>query len=146
MATQLTDEELFSTLDADHTFETKAEAGRSLGLSRKGFAYRLDVARNRLGNLPDYGEPIEGFSSPELPTDELIEHMKRRYSTRKNAKDARDPITIKMKSNNPVGLLMFGDIHVDSPQCNWIELDRCVAICESTEGMRGVSLGGGSSY
>jgi hypothetical protein len=26
-----------------------------------------------------------------MPTDELIEHMKRRYSTRKNAKDARDP-------------------------------------------------------
>ena len=54
-----------------------------------------------------------------MPTDELIEHMKRRYSTRKNAKDARDPIPIKMKSNDPVGLLMFGDIHVDSPQCNW---------------------------
>ena len=62
-----------------------------------------------------------------MPTDELIEHMKRRYSTRKNAKDARDPIHIKMKSNDPVGLLMFGDIHV--------ELRRCVAICESTEGM-----------
>ena len=150
MATQLTDEELFSVLDADHTFETKAEAGRSLGLSRKGFAYRLEVARDCLGDLPDYGEPIEGFSSPELPTDEmptdeLIEHMKRRYSTRKNAKDARDPIPIKMKTNDPVGLLMFGDIHVDSPQCNWPELHRSVAICESTEGMRGVSLGGGSS-
>ena len=148
MATQPTDEELFSTLDAEQNYETKAEAGRSLGLTRKGFAYRLDVARDRLGDLPDYGEPIEGFSSPELPTDEmptdeLIEHMKRRYSTRKNAKDARDPIPIKMKSNDPVGLLMFGDIHVDSPphKCNWPELDRCVAICESTEGMRGVSLG-----
>ena len=61
------------------------------------------------------GEPIAGFSSPELPTDELIEHMKRRYSTCKNAKNARDPITIKMKPNDPVGLLMFGDIDVDSP-------------------------------
>ena len=109
MATQLTDEELFSALDADHSYETKTEAARSLGLTRKGFAYRLDVARNRLGDLPDYGVPIEGFNSPELPTDEmptdeLIEHMKRRYSTRRNAKDARDPIPIKMKSNDPVGL------------------------------------------
>lgn len=93
MATQLTDEELFSALDDEQHHETKAEAGRSLGLTRKGFSYRLEVARERLGDLPDYGEPIEGFSSPELPTDEmptdeLIEHMKRRYSTRKNAKDA----------------------------------------------------------
>ena len=146
MATQLTDEELFLALDAEQHHQTLTEAAQSLGLSRKGYSYRLEVARDRLGDLPDYGEPIEGFSSPELPTDEmptdeLIEHMKRRYSTRKNAKDARDPIPIKMKSNDPVGLLMFGDIHVDSPQCNWPELDRCVAICESTEGMRGVSLG-----
>ena len=59
MATQLTDEELFSVLDADHTFETKAEAGRSLGLSRKGFAYRLEVARDRLGDLPDYGSLLK---------------------------------------------------------------------------------------
>ena len=146
MATQLTEEELFSTLDAEQNYQTLTEAAQSLGMTRKGFSYRLGIARERLGDLPEYGEPIEGFSSPELPTDEiptdeLIEHMKRRYSTRKNAKDAREPIPIKMKSNDPVGLLMFGDIHVDSPQCNWLELDRCVSICESTEGMRGVSLG-----
>ena len=104
--TSLSDEDLLTALDADHSYESKAEAARSLGLTRKGFTYRLEVARNRLGDLPDYGEPIEGFSSPELPTDELptdelIEHMKRRYSPRKNAKDARDPIPIKMKSNEP---------------------------------------------
>ena len=64
MATQLTDEELFTALDADHSYETKTEAAHSLGLTRKGFAYRLEVAKDRLGDLPDYGEPIEGFSSP----------------------------------------------------------------------------------
>ena len=57
------------------------------------------------------------------------------------------PIPIKMKSNDPVGLLMFGDIHVDSPpQMQWPELRLCVAICESTEGMRGVSLGVENPY
>ena len=34
MPTQITDEELFSALDADHTYETKSEAAHSLGLSR----------------------------------------------------------------------------------------------------------------
>ena len=100
MATQLTDEELFTALDAEQDHQTLTEAAQSLGITRKGFSYRLGVARERLGELPEYGEPIEGFSSPELPTDEiptdeLIEHMKRRYSTRKNAKDARDPIPKK---------------------------------------------------
>ena len=67
MATQLTDEELFSTLDAEQNYQTLTEAAQSLGLTRKGFSYRLEVARDCLGDLPDYGEPIEGFSSPERP-------------------------------------------------------------------------------
>ena len=35
MATQLTDEELFSTLDAEQNYQTLTEAAQSLGLSRK---------------------------------------------------------------------------------------------------------------
>ena len=94
MATQLTDEELFSTLDAEQNYQTLTEAAQSLGLTRKCFSYRLEVARERLGDVPEYGEPIEGFSSPELPTDEiptdeLIEHMKRRYAL---AKTPRMPV------------------------------------------------------
>ena len=72
---------------------------------------------------------------------ELIEHMTSRYSKWRNAKDARQPIPVRMSDDEPVGLMFFGDPHLDSPQCDWPELRRCVAICESTEGMRGVSLG-----
>ena len=63
MATQLTDEELFSAMEAEQHHETLTEAAHSLGLSRKGYTYRLEVARDRLGDLPDYGEPIEGASA-----------------------------------------------------------------------------------
>ena len=62
--TSLSDEDLLTALDAEQNYQTLTEAAQSLGLTRKGFSYRLDVARDRLGNLPDYGEPIEGFSSP----------------------------------------------------------------------------------
>ena len=37
MATQLTDEELFSALDAEQHHETLTEAGRSLGIKPQGF-------------------------------------------------------------------------------------------------------------
>ena len=62
MATQLADEELFTALDAEQHHQTLTEAAQSLGLSRKGYFYRLEVARDCLGDLLDYGEPIEGFS------------------------------------------------------------------------------------
>ena len=46
-----------------------------------------------------------------------------------------------MSDDDPVGLMFFGDPHLDSPQYDWPELRRCVAICKHPEGMRGVSLG-----
>ena len=79
----------------------------------------------------------------EMPTDEPIEHMTSRYNKRRHAKDAREPIPVRLKTDAPVGLLFFGDPHLDSPQCDWPELRRCVAICESTEGLREVLLDGG---
>ena len=79
---------------------------------------------------------------PKLVGGIPIEHMTSRYNKRRNAKDAREPIPVRLKTDEPVGLLFFGDPHLDSPQCDWLELRRCVAICESTEGLlRGVSLG-----
>ena len=62
MPIQLTDEELFSALDAEQQHDTLTEAAHSLGLSRKGYTYRLEVARDRLGHVPDYGETIGGYT------------------------------------------------------------------------------------
>ena len=62
--------------------------------------------------------------------------MKRRYSTRKNAKDARDPIPIKMKSNDPVGLLMFSDIHVDSPPLGRLHAEYAKSEASAKQGFQ----------
>ena len=142
----LTDDELFAALDAEQYFENAKDAANSLGLKTHTYRWRLNAAKERVeGYEPTYGEPVQGFSTPflptdKMPTDELIEHMTSRYNKRRNAKDARDPIPIRMSDDEPVGLMFFGDPHLDSPQCDWLELRRCAAICESTEGMRGVSL------
>ena len=147
MPAQLTDEELFAALDAEQYFDKVYEAAASLNLSPQTYRYRLMMAKKNLkGYEPQYGEPVEGFQTPhlptgEMPTDELIEHMTSRYNKRRNAKDAREPIPVRLKTDEPVGLLFFGDPHLDSPQCDWPELRRCVRVCESTEGLRGCSLG-----
>ena len=86
------------------------------------------------------GMSHNGFQTPnlptgEMPTDELIEHMTSRYNKRRKAKDAREPIPIKLSTDEPIELLFFGDPHLDSPQCDRPELRRCVRVCESTEGL-----------
>ena len=45
-----------------------------------------------------------------MPTDELIEHMTNRYNKRRDAKDARQPIPVRMSNDEPMGLMFFGAI------------------------------------
>ena len=78
--------------------------------------------KNLKGYEPQYGEPVDGFQTPnlptgEMPTDEMIKHITSRYNKRRHAKDAREPIPIRLETDEPVGLLFFGDPHLDSPQC-----------------------------
>mgnify|MGYP001502250931 FL=1 len=111
--TPLSDEDLFSALDAEQHFGTLVETSASVGLSPQAYRYRLNVAKNKLqGYEPNYGEPVQGFSTPylptdKMPTDELIEHMPSRYNKRRDAKDARQPIPIRMSDDEPVGLMFL---------------------------------------
>ena len=46
---------------------------------------------NLKGYTPQFGEPVDGFQTPNLPTDqmstdELIEHMTSRYNKRQHVK------------------------------------------------------------
>ena len=41
----------------------------------------------------------------------------------------------------PIGLIIFGDPHVDSEACNWSLLYEHVKLCQQTEGVLGVSVG-----
>ena len=99
-----------------------------IGGTRQSFASKAEatIAAKRMFEIFETGKPFTELRpwTVEKAVSEYLKHAKNRAED----PDARDPIPIKMKSNDPVGLLMFGDIHVDSPQCNWPELDRCVAI------------------
>ena len=80
------------------------------------------AASNLKGYEPQYGEPVDGFQTPnlptgEMPTDEMIKHITSRYNKRRHAKDAREPIPFRLETDDPGGLLFFGDPHLDSPQC-----------------------------
>jgi hypothetical protein len=135
-------DDLEVAVEALAIYGSQRKAAKALGISRDTLRHRVDRARAKL----NYHEPVDGFATPvlptgDMPTEELIEFMTSSYIKRKKADTARKPIPIKMSDDQPVGLMFFGDPHVDSPQCDWPELRRCVAICQKTEGMRGVSLG-----
>ena len=62
MPAQLTDEELFTALDAEQYFDKVYEAAASLDLSPQVYRYRRNTAKKVLkGYEPQYGEPVDGF-------------------------------------------------------------------------------------
>lgn len=84
---------------------------------------------------------LPAFPDDDLPAGELIEMMCKRFGKRSEAKQARLWFPIKIRENKPIGILWFGDPHVDDNGCNWPLLKRHTEIAASTEGLYGANIG-----
>ena len=89
-------------------------------------------------------EPI--FEPPSLveediPIAELIERRLHDFKRKSEAYESRKLISIKVKESGPVGLIVFGDPHVDDDGCDWPSLLRDVEIAKNTPGMMAGNVG-----
>lgn len=83
---------------------------------------------------------------PELPTDdipveEIIKQMSRRFEKRHEAHNAKKWMEFKVNSDLPIALCTFGDPHLDDDGCNWPLLLRDIELCKNTPGMYGMNIG-----
>ena len=144
---------------------------RETGCSARGTAEKLKVSRHtimrrvaraiELGMLsPDeklqWGEiaqmsyesekPDPLFEPPSLvqediPVEELIERRLHDFQRKAEAYESRKLIPIKIKEPGPIGLIVFGDPHVDDDGCDWPSLLRDVEIAKKTPGMVAGNVG-----
>lgn len=84
---------------------------------------------------------LPDFPDDDVPTEELIESMERRFQKRHAAVKAREWFPIKLRDNRPIGIMWFGDPHVDDNGCHWPLLKRHVALCRDTDGLFGANVG-----
>jgi hypothetical protein len=122
-------------LEAYESYGSIRLAAEALGISKSEAQRRIKAAEQNvdyeLPNIPD----------DDMPVDMLVEHLTQRFAKRKEHKEATKWYTIKMKSNQPIGLLWFGDPHIDDNYCDWESLHRDLAIVESQSAIYGCSLG-----
>jgi hypothetical protein len=88
----------------------------------------------------------KGYILPEIPDDDLpiedvIDHLKKRFSKRKENKEAKHWMNVDMKSDMPIGLLWLGDPHIDDNYCDWGQLTTHVDLIKGTDGLYGCSVG-----
>jgi hypothetical protein len=136
-APKLPEELLIEAVEVRSRHETVSAAADELGIPRSTLTDRLKIAAERSPSAPvEFPE----FPTDDIPIDEIIDSMCRRYEKRKAAVDAHTWFPIKFKEDCPIGIVWFGDPHVDDNGCNWPLLRSHVELCQ-TKNVYGVNIG-----
>lgn len=100
-------------------------------------AKQLGIPRSTAGSRVNKLAPkLERFEAPVLTSKarslEELKRDRRAESARViAADDERDLIPIKVNIPGPFGLMIFGDVHIDDPGCDFALLERHVEIAKS---------------
>jgi len=134
---------LQEAVDALAIAGNQMQAALRLGINRKTYMSRLKLAQAR-GFLPLRKEPafeIDDLPSGDEPIEELLERRSRAFHLKDRAEQARKLIDVRIKLDGPIGIVHFGDPHVDDDGCDLPTLRRHVEIVQSTPGMFGANVG-----
>lgn len=133
------DEELLRVY-AD-TGNNQTETARRLGVARTTIQHHLNrIERDRGGPVKEEAT-LPVFPDSDIPPEELKNHMVRRFKRRWASQQAHNWFDVSVSHSQPIGLLFFGDPHVDDDGCDWKTLDAHCDIAKTTPGIFGVNVG-----
>lgn len=137
-----TQDEILAALERNNGHRHKT--ANEIGMTIRALMHRLQRMREAGVAVPAaYQKEFEVQPLPEedVPIEELIEHRKRQFAHKRNHEDANKLIPIKIKIKGPIGILHFGDPHVDDDGCDIEAIERHTALVNETEGMFAVNVG-----
>ena len=143
-----TDEQIIAALKSNNGSRSKAAV--QLGLCLRALASRLVSMRKKGIEIPEVNysrfvdkEEYSFTPLPEsdVPIEELIAHRKRQFVHKRDHEEASKLIPIRIKIPGAVGLLFFGDPHVDDDGTDIEALERHTALVKATEGLFAVNVG-----
>lgn len=97
--------------------------------------------RERFMQEPEQDFVTQPLPDPELSYEDLKEIRKRVFTKKEKRKKAEKWVPILFETNEPVGICVFGDPHVDDDGCDWPQLDKDTQTVIDTPGMYGGSIG-----
>ncbi len=135
---RVTDEELLAALERHNGKPTAAPA--AIGYNVRTFLSRLANIKNKRDvDTPEYS--FTPLPLDDVPIEDLIEHRKRQFANKRNHEEASKLIPIRIKLAGPIGLLFFGDPHVDDDGTDIEALERHTQLVADTEGLFAVNVG-----
>lgn len=122
----------------------KSAAARALGLHRCTFISRIKEAEHRKIAAPeppsiDFDYPA--FPDDDTPIEDVIEHMCKRFETRRASHAAHTWFPIAFKSDKPIGVLWWGDPHIDDNGANLPLIRRYAELSQNNDALYSVNIG-----
>jgi hypothetical protein len=77
----------------------------------------------------------------DVPIEELIAQRKRKFQHKREHEEASKLIPIKVKMDGAIGILHFGDPHVDDDGCDIEAIERHTDLVNRTEGLFAANVG-----
>lgn len=117
-----------------------SKVAKHLGIAKSTVYDRLKKAESE-GHRLIQGASIPPLPSDNLPIDERIDILCRKFQAKKRAYDANTWVPIEIHDDLPIGLCLFGDPHLDNSGCNWPLLRAHAARVAETPGCYGINIG-----
>ena len=146
-----TDEQVLDALKQSNGIRSKA--AETLGMSTRSVMDRVSRMRGKGIAVPESSynkdhfdaKPAEFTFTPlpsdDIPVEELIAHRKRQFQHKREHEEASKLIPIRIKIGGPIGILHFGDPHVDDDGCDIEAIERHTALVNATDGLFAANVG-----
>lgn len=128
------------TLAAYEQAGSEAGAAKLLGISRTTYQSRLRIARLRGFTDPPKVE-IASVPDDDISIDDLVAHRKKQFERKREHEEFTKLIPVKVKVVGPIGILHFGDPHVDDDGTDIALLESHAKLVRETEGLFAANVG-----
>lgn len=116
---------------------------RRLQMAAQRFGFSLDRSDSPYASVGR--KQAEEFTFTPIPeaesVEDLVEHRKRQFAKRKKTEEARKLIPVNVNIAGPIGILHFGDPHVDDDGTDIIALEHHKNLCQTVEGLFAANVG-----
>lgn len=120
-----------------------SQAAKALRIPRNTLRCRYQAAE-RMGLLDgshETGFVVHQPPSADIPIEELVEHRKKQFQQKARHEQARKLIDVSVRLNGPIGILHFGDPHVDDDGTDIALLQSHAELVRKTEGLFAANVG-----
>ena len=126
--------------------KTREEAARAAGVSIHQldhlagvYGFSIGAMLNRRAEAPAL--EVEPPPSADLPISDLLADRKRRFEYRRRHEDAKRLIPVRVKESKPIGILHYGDPHLDDDGTDIGLLEQHSDLVRETPGLYGANVG-----